>query len=98
MKSDEVDFDGTRRHYDWGESSPTVAILESLSIHEYGDATHRGDVLDSPLHSSVETDALAALVRSESPATVTFTVSKYRVRIDRDGVCVTDADNADGAR
>lgn len=94
MTSDDADSDGTQRHYDWTEISPTVAILEAIAAHEYGDASQRSVVLDAPLHNVVETDALAALVRSEPPATVTFPVGEYRVRIDGNGVRVTDAATA----
>lgn len=83
---------GVHREYDWDEVDPTVAILESISVFEHGDVSEAVSVLDKPLATYIETDALDALIRGENTTSVAFRIADYHVQIYRNIVEVAHAE------
>lgn len=81
-----------QQEYDWDVVEPAVAVLESIAVFEHGDESEAVSVLDEPLSTHVETDALNTLVRSGTTTSVTFTVAEYSVRIHRNVVGVARAE------
>lgn len=83
---------GIQREYDWSNISPVVAVLESIAVFEHGDPGKTGEVLDSPLQTYVETDALETIATSDKPVAVNFSTPNYRIQVHRDTVSVTAAE------
>lgn len=83
------DFDGVQHEYDWGEIAPSTAILESIATLEESDKTEVRNLLDSPLHSYFDPDALGTLVRSSQEISITLEVEAYHIQINGDTVGVT---------
>lgn len=92
MDKDGVRLEGVRREYDWGETTPTYAILETISVFEYGHPDRTEAVLDTPLYEYVDPDGLEKAVNSSATVTIEFIVSKYEIQIAGNQVSVTSAD------
>jgi len=84
-----------RREYNWDDVSPVVAIIESIAELEYGDASETTEVLDQPLQTYVDVEALDTLVRSESTLSITLQVSHYHIQIHRNTVGVSLVDEGE---
>jgi hypothetical protein len=88
--------DGTvRAQYDWASTPPPIAVIETIA-----GALDREPTALEPLHESVDTDALDALLRSKgssatpSGVTVTFTVADRQVTVHGSGEVVVRADSS----
>lgn len=83
-----------RQQFDWGETSPPVAVAEAL-----GEATGKEPTEIQSLFDFVDTDALEVLIRTSArtetadATTVAFSVRDRRVTVSGDGfVCVEPLD------
>lgn len=94
MSSEVTERKRLRRQFDWSNTAPSVAIVESIAAFEER-RENWVDAIDRPLDEYVDTDALDALVANGRPCSVSLVVSEYRVRIDDDTVSVAYDDGAD---
>ena len=85
-----------RAQYDQDTTSPSMAVIASLS-----DVMDRDPTELEPLHASVDTGALNALLRvrdtTDGDISVTVTVAKYAITVYSDGVVAIDPPGHDQA-
>jgi hypothetical protein len=93
MAEDGIRFEGVRREYDWEQTTPTFAVLESIAVFKHGNPNLAKDVLDTPLNDYIDGDGLDKVVRSPASVTIEFTAASYDVRISGNQVTVTAADS-----
>jgi len=79
------DDNTVRRRYEWSDTSPSVAVAETVALAADSDPT----AID-PLFEEIDPGALDAVVRSTGAAepTVSFTVSEFTVTVSSDGEVV----------
>lgn len=85
--------EGVQRAYDWSESEPTMPLLETIAALEHGDSAETTGLLDAPLNTYVDLDALGALLRSETTLSITLEIEDYTVQIDGSTVGVASANS-----
>ncbi|WP_348611024.1 hypothetical protein [Halobaculum rarum] len=81
-----------RREYDWSETEPAVAILETIAAHEQNDGTDKADLIDAPLQTYVDLDALGTPLGNDRIVSIALNVANYYVRIVGNTVSVTPAE------
>lgn len=76
--------------YEWGETSPSTAVIEALAAVENVPAPSLSDVLQGPLYEYVDPDALDSFVRESGDVTVSLMIDSYCVRIEGDRLTVRE--------
>jgi hypothetical protein len=89
MGNESDSSDQIRREYDWGEVTPAVAITESIAELENGEEAEATSVLDKPLQTYVDVEALNTLVQNENTPFITVRVSYYNIQIRGNSVEVS---------
>jgi len=73
------------QQYDWGETNPSIAIVEAVADLEGTEPAAIGVTL----HEHVDADALNTFLSNGRYVSVSFTLGEYHVRIDGDVLTVT---------
>jgi hypothetical protein len=73
------------QQYDWGETNPSIAIVEAVADLEGTEPA----AVEVTLHEHVDADALDILLSNGRYVSVSFTLGEYHVRIDGDVLTVT---------
>ncbi|MDG5762126.1 hypothetical protein QA600_22695 [Natronococcus sp. A-GB1] len=72
--------------YDWSTRNPSTVVVNAIAVLENVEPCD----LSSPLNDYINPDALDEVVSGDSRVVVSFVVDGYRVRVDGDGVVITD--------
>lgn len=88
---------GVSREYDWADTEPSVAVVQTITDYESTPQGRPRDPPDELLGEHIDADALDDLVTGSTPVTVSFTFANYHVSIDGNAVRVTPADGPDDA-
>ena len=73
------------QQYDWGETNPSIAIVEAVADLEGTEPAAIGVTL----YDHIGVDALDGLLSNGRDVSVSFTLGEYHVRIDGDVLAVT---------
>lgn len=84
--------EGVHGMHSWAETSPTVAIIETIAHYECTDPNQVSQRLAEPLDHYIDTDALERLVRHDPQPTIAFALEDYYVCIHSDTVSITPQD------
>ncbi|MFB6171889.1 MAG: HalOD1 output domain-containing protein [Haloarculaceae archaeon] len=75
----------TARRYDWSETPPSYAVVETVARADGTDPVDLG-----PLYEQVDPDALDALLADARGVAVTFPFAGHEVTVGSDGVIEVD--------
>lgn len=69
------------QEYDWGEVSPSVALIDAIAHYEDTSAPKMAEQLDPPLRRTINLDALNNLITPQKELAISFTYADYHIQI-----------------
>lgn len=77
--------------FDWRDTRPSVAIVETIECYDHANPGAESRGLQTPLQHALETDALDSLLRSAPAIELSVTIEAYQVTIQENTVTVARA-------
>ena len=77
--------------FDWGDTPPSVAIVETVERFDHANSGVKAPGLQKPLQHALETDALDSLLRSTPAIELTLSIEAYQVTVQENTITVAHA-------